>query len=87
MKSEKRQYRFSSFCMHRLGGSIRIGPLVLYGWNAMHIAANLWLGRRGWFCLHPPFQWFSTSWPWYCYISPDATPSAATWGVGPGFER
>jgi hypothetical protein len=58
--------------------------VVIYGANAMHWAVNVrFLGS--WWCFHPPTNTFGGKWPWYFYVSPDATPAAA-WGFGPGFR-
>lgn len=58
--------------------------ITVYGANAMHWALNL-RTRWGWFCAHPTTRTFGGRWPWYVYLSPDGTPSAAYWGFGPGF--
>ena len=73
--------------LHRhLGGHIVIGPLTIYGFNAMHVALNL-KTRWGYLCFHPTIRFYYANWPWYLYLSPNATPWAATWGVGPGIDR
>ena len=65
-------------------GHARIGSLTIYGANAMHYAVNV-RTRRGWFCAHPTTG-IDGYWPWYAYISEDATPQGASWGIGPGFD-
>lgn len=72
-----------SFWEKRFGGHISIGPLVVYGFNAMHVAINLKLGRD-WVCLHPTMRVFGKWWPWYFYVSTDGTPCEATVKAGPG---
>jgi hypothetical protein len=76
--------------MAKFTGHKRIGPIVVYGDNAMHYAVNIKIGR-GHLCFRPSTgsvdpdtgrKW----WPWYVYYSPDATPTIAWWGFGPGFE-
>ncbi len=62
------------FLERRLGGHISIGNLVIYGFNAMHVAVNYYSKRWGWICFHPPMKCFGKWWPWYFYISADATP-------------
>lgn len=57
------------------GGHIHFWRITLYGWNAMHGALNIRIGR-GWFCLKPPTKCFGAWWPAYCYWSPDATPNS-----------
>lgn len=51
---------------------------------AMHGAVNLWVPRLGWVCWHPTVCCGGTKWPWYFYVSPNATPWAATAAYGPG---
>ena len=69
-----------------LGGYIKIGRLTVYGFNAMHIAIN-WRGKQNCWCFHPPVRWFGRKWPWYFYVSPNATPWAALYAVGPGVDE
>jgi uncharacterized membrane protein YwaF len=67
------------------GGHVSLGPLVLYGFNAMHVAANLktpW----GYVCVHPTVRVFGEWWPWYIYVSDDATPCRAKFLLGPGVK-
>jgi hypothetical protein len=58
--------------------------IVIYGFNAMHVAINIRTQRWGYICFHPPIKCFGKWWPWYFYLSPNATPWAATFAVGPG---
>ena len=59
-------------------GHFRVGPVIVYyGDNAMHWAINI-RTRWGFLCAHPTVR----CWPWYIYLSPDATPDRATWGIG-----
>jgi uncharacterized membrane protein YwaF len=62
-------------------GHVTIGPLTIYGANAMHWAINL-STRWGYLCAHPTTKTFGGRWPWYVYLSPNATPWAATWKIG-----
>lgn len=67
-------------------GHIAVGPVTAYGANAMHWALNVstpW----GYFCVHPTTHTFGGLWPWYVYMSRNATPQGAAWGFGPGFQR
>lgn len=64
-------------------GHVALGPLIIYGANAMHWAAELrtpW----GWLCFHPSTRTFGGRWPWKLYLSRDATPQSRSWGLGPG---
>lgn len=59
-------------------GHITIGPVIIYGANAMHWAVNIKTKRWGWVCFRLPFRCFGKWWPLYFYCSPDGTPTAAT---------
>lgn len=61
--------------------------VVIYGFNAMHVAINVGTYRWGYLCFHPPFKVFGHWWPWYFYISPNATPWASTYAIGPGVSK
>lgn len=76
-----------NFWERHFGGHVNIGPATIYGWNAMHVAINIRTKRWGWICFHPTWHMFGKWWPWYFYISPDATPCSAKFGVGPGFKE
>jgi hypothetical protein len=65
------------------GGHWSAGPLTVYGWNAMHVAVNWRTRRWGYVCFHPPLYWCGQWWPWYFYLSPNATPWASTFLAGP----
>lgn len=58
--------------------------VVIYGANAMHWAINV-RAFGTYFCFHPRTRTFGGYWPWYFYVSPDATPNAATFGIGKGY--
>ena len=57
------------------------GPVTIYGANAMHWAINI-RTRWGYLCAHPTTRTFGRRWPWYVYLSRDATPSSARWKIG-----
>lgn len=69
-----------------LGEHFSLGCLTVYGWNAMHVAVNYRTRRWGYVCFHPPLYWCGRWWPWYFYLSPNATPWASTFAVGPGVD-
>lgn len=81
--NSKRRDDLEWWLSRRLGGHVNIGPLTIYGFNAMHFAFNL-KTRWGYLCFHPTIQIYGRIWLWYLYLSPDATPTSATWGIGPG---
>jgi hypothetical protein len=53
-------------------------PTTVYGANAMHWAINVHTKRWGYLCFHPTTRTFGGHWPWYFYVSRDATPCRAT---------
>lgn len=59
--------------------------ITIYGANAMHWAIDIWFFGQ-YYCFHPTTKTFGCKWPWYFYISKDATPFNA-WGIGPGFRN
>ena len=71
-----------------LGGHLRIGPVTIFGFNAMHWATNIRTGTWGYICFRPTTWSFVSGWNgWYFYISPDATPQMAWVAFGPGVSR
>jgi hypothetical protein len=72
-----------SFMERHFGGHISIGPITVYGYNAMHVAVNI-RTRWGYICFHPTWKVFGEWWKWYFYISEDATPYNARFKMGPG---
>lgn len=67
-----------------LGGHINLGPVTIFGRNAMHWAVNIRTHRWGWVCFRLPFFCYGAWWPLYLYASPNGTPWAATFYVGGG---
>lgn len=65
-----------------LGGHISIGNLTVHGANAMHWGVTYWTKRWGYICFRLPFFCFGRWWPLYFYLSPNATPWAATFMLG-----
>ena len=78
----KKKYSGLSFCENFLGGHINIGPVTIYGSNAMHWAVNINSRKWGYICFRLPFRCFGKWWPLYFYISPNATPWASTFQIG-----
>lgn len=78
--------RLDRWLEKHFGGHFTLGRLTVYGWNAMHVAVNYRTRRWGWVCFHPPLYWCGQWWPWYFYLSPNATPWAATFARGPEFS-
>jgi len=74
----KKKYPSLSFAENFLGGHVNIGPITIYGENAMHWAVNI-STRWGYLCFRLPICCYGVWWPLYCYLSPNATPGSATW--------
>lgn len=79
------------FAERHLDGHVTIGPLTLYGANAMRWMATLRVEALGvTLSFRPP--WFPGKGPgdewagWCFYASPNATPWAAVLGCGPGIS-
>ena len=78
----KKKYPSLSFAENFLGGFVDIGPITIYGENAMHWAVNI-KTSKGYLCFRLPVRCFNKWWPLYCYLSPNGTPQGATkwfWG-------
>jgi hypothetical protein len=65
-----------------LGGHLSLGPITVYGFNAMHLAVNI-RSPLGYVCFHPGWG----PWPWSFYVSANATPWGAWLVAGPAIER
>jgi len=70
-----------------LSGHITIGPVTLFGFNAMHGQAEINTRRFGVICIKPPTYMFGRWWPAQFYMSPNHTPWASTFLVGKRFTR
>jgi len=69
--------------LHKIiGGHISIGRLTIYGRNAMHFAINYRRKDGNYVCFRLPLFCFGKWWSVYFYISPDATPTRATYTLG-----
>lgn len=66
-------------------GHVNIGRITIFGANAMHWAINI-RGQKNWWCFHWRTRTFGAEWPWYFYISPDATPYSAVFRTGARFK-
>jgi len=78
----------------KMKGYITVGPVTVYGINAMHIAVNVQTKRWGFVCFHPSLRFLGKyapwmlgeNFPWYFYLSPNAAPWASTFAIGPGID-
>ena len=78
----KKKYPTMSFAENFLGGHVTIGPITVYGDNAMHWGVNISSKKFGYICFRLPFFSHRVWWPLYFYCSPNATPWAATFMIG-----
>lgn len=78
----KKKYPGLSFAENFLGGHVDIGPVTIFGENAMHWAV-VTRTRWGYLSFRLPVRCFGCWWPMYCFLSPNGTPGDATkwfWG-------
>lgn len=78
-----KKYPSLSFAENFLDGHINIGSITIYGENAMHWAINIKTSKWGYVCFRLPFLCFGKWWPLYFYCSPNGTPWASTFYLGP----
>lgn len=74
----KKRYPSLSFAENFLGGDVTLGPVTIYGENAMHWAVVIDMGKD-YLSFRLPLRCFGAWWPLYCFRSPDGTPTRATW--------
>ncbi len=74
--------KFWDLVERKLSGHLSIGPVTVYGANAMHWAVNVSTHRWGYVCFRLPLPCCGRWWPLYLYCSPNATPWASTFFVG-----
>lgn len=65
------------------GGHINIGPVTIFGLNAMHWGVTIRL-KKGYACFRLPLPCFGRFPALYFYLSPNGTPWAATYIIGGG---
>lgn len=68
--------------LYKWEGHVSFGPITIFGANAMHWTTQI-KTRWGYVCFRPTTK----GWPWKLYISPNATPWAAIFAIGPGIDR
>jgi hypothetical protein len=87
---ESVRYKLIKFLDKHVGGHITFALFGLectwYGHNAMHFAFNA-KTRYGYICMQPPAWCDGIWWKPYLYLSPNATPGAATFAIGPGLTH
>lgn len=84
-----KEYKSLSWWENFMGGHISVGHLTVFGANAMRWSGHYWTKRWGFICFTLPVaaRWRTNSrgqkfWQWYFYLSPNATPWAATFYRG-----
>lgn len=83
MFNKYKKYKELSFAENFLGGHISVGPITIFGENAMHWAVNIKTKKYGYICFRLPLPSYKRWWSLYFYFSPDATPQNAThWFYG-----
>lgn len=58
--------------------------VTIYGFNAMWLTVDIYTQRWGYICFRPP-TWHPIL-RWKFYLSPNATPWAATFAIGAGVD-
>lgn len=88
-----KKYSSLSWWENFMGGHVSIGPITIFGANAMCWAVNI-STRLGYLCFTLPVvaRWRVNSrgqkwWSWYIYLSPNATPWACTFYRGSDKEE
>ncbi len=76
-----KKYKHLNWFENFMSGSLTLGPITVYGENAMHWAVNIRI-RKNYWCFRLPFRCFGEWWPLYFYISSDGTPNKATYKIG-----
>lgn len=83
----KAKYPGLSWWENFMGGHITIGPITIYGANAMNWAVNI-KSKWGYICFSlPSIRRYKYGRKPYFYISPDATPGSSTYYRGPRKEE
>lgn len=61
--------------------------ITLFGYNAMRFAVNISTETWGYLCISPTVYMFGRWTHWHIYFSPNSTPWAATFAIGPGLTK
>lgn len=85
-----KRYEGLSWWENFTGGHLNIGPMTIWGANAMNWAVSIYTKRWGYICFSlPAIARFKRSrytgklyFDWYFYISPNGTPWASTYYIG-----
>lgn len=83
-----KKYKTMSWAENFLGEHINIGPITIYGANAMNWAVNISTKKWGYICFSLPFPTYMRRMHGnYFYISPNGTPWASTFYRGKDKEQ
>lgn len=85
-----KKYKALSWWENFMGGHTNIGPVTIFGANAMNWAVNIRTKKWGYICFTLPvlarFRRRANTgklyFDWYFYLSPNGTPWAATFYIG-----
>lgn len=78
-----KKYKSLSWWENFMGGHITIGPVTIFGANAMCWTAQIRTKRWGYLCITlPSIARKRLGWPFYIYLSPNGTPWACTYYRG-----
>lgn len=88
-----KKYKALSWWENFMGSHISIGPITIFGANAMNWTVQAQT-RLGYLCFTLPvlarYRYDSRGkrwWQWYMYLSPNGTPGASTWYIGSSTEE
>lgn len=77
-----KKYKALSWWVNFMGDFVHIGPLVIFGANAMHWSVQFSTKKWGYICFSlPSIDRIKGKNFWYFYISPNATPWASTYYI------
>ena len=85
-KIEEANMDISLFLDRHIGGHIQIGNVTIFGHNAMHFGVEIYTWKYGYICFRLPLPCYG----WrklYFYCSPNGTPWASTFYLGPRYEE
>lgn len=89
-----KEYKALSWWANFTGGHISIGPITIYGANAMNWTVNIRTKKFGYICFTlPALARFRKTkdgkliFQWYFYLSPNGTPWASTFYIGSNREE
>lgn len=82
----QKEYQSFTWWESFMAGHISLGPVTIFGENAMHWAVNIRTKRWGYICFRLPFRCFGRWWPMYFYISPNTTPWASTFCIPKSYK-